>query len=108
MPDEAAAALRQRHDAIASRLDSAASATERDAIKAEIITLYKETEQQISALNALREDIKRLVERWKALPQPVGESRTPVTPGAPNTSSDNRLAKPSAPRPSPQRTCWLN
>ena len=84
MPDEAAAALRQRHDAIASRLDSAASATERDAIKAEIITLYKETEQQISALSALREDIKRLVERWKALPQPPCESRTPVTPGAPS------------------------
>jgi len=59
--------LRGRYELIASRLEDPAAAGERDAIKGEIITLYKQVEQEIADLDALREDIKRLVERWKQL-----------------------------------------
>ena len=67
MPDDSAA-LRQRHDAIESRLDAAPAATDREALKAEIIALYKDTEREVAALHHLREDTKQLVERWKAPP----------------------------------------
>ena len=83
MPDDVAATLRQRHDAIASRLDGGGAGAERDTIKSEIIALYKDAEREIAALHLLREDIKQLVERWKALPQPSGEPRPPATPRAP-------------------------
>jgi tetratricopeptide (TPR) repeat protein len=60
-------ALRQRHDAIVARMETSAAADERDVIKAEIIALYKDTEREIASLRALREEIKQLVDRWKAL-----------------------------------------
>ncbi len=71
--------LRERHDAIAARMEDPAAAGERDAIKAEIIALYKDTEREIAALRALREDIKKLVERWKAL-TPAGGVQRPAAP----------------------------
>ena len=66
MSDERSS-LRRRHDAIASRMDSPTAGGEREALKAEIIALYKDTEREIVALHALREEIKKLVERWKTL-----------------------------------------
>jgi hypothetical protein len=71
--------LRERHDAIAARMDDPAAAGERDVIKAEIIVLYKDTEREIAALRALREDIKKLVDRWKAL-TPAGGVERPAAP----------------------------
>ncbi|HEX6535389.1 MAG TPA: tetratricopeptide repeat protein [Gemmatimonadaceae bacterium] len=72
MADADAGTLRQRHAAIEARLDASAAGGEREAIKADIIALYKQVEQEITQLSALREDIKRLVERWKQL-QPAGK-----------------------------------
>ncbi|HEY9428062.1 MAG TPA: tetratricopeptide repeat protein [Gemmatimonadaceae bacterium] len=79
MSDERSS-LRRRHDAIASRMDSPTAGGEREAMKAEIIALYKDTEREIVALHALREEIKKLVERWKTLAPSGDEVRQPATP----------------------------
>ena len=57
--------FRARYTAIEARLDAPDAGTDRDAIKADIIALYKEVEQEIAQLGTLREDVKRLVDRWK-------------------------------------------
>ena len=59
--------FRGRLGAIEERLDGPQAGADRDAIKADIIALYKEVEQEIVQLTALREDVKRLVDRWKQL-----------------------------------------
>jgi tetratricopeptide (TPR) repeat protein len=59
---------RARHAAIAARLDAPMAPADRDAIKAEIITLYKGVEQQLVELTALKDDVLKLIERWKVTP----------------------------------------
>jgi tetratricopeptide (TPR) repeat protein len=68
MSDGEPGSPRARYDAIATRLDQPDAYRDRAAIKAEMIALFREVEQEVAALTTLREDIKRLVERWKALP----------------------------------------
>jgi len=65
MADADGRPFRARMGAIEARLDGPHAAADRDAIKADIIALYKEVEQEIAQLTTLREDVKRLVERWK-------------------------------------------
>jgi tetratricopeptide (TPR) repeat protein len=88
MPEDGASALRRRHDAIESRLAREPAARERDAIKAEIIGLYKDAEREIASLHLLREDIKKLVDLWKQLPQPPGETRPSSALNAPSPPSE--------------------
>jgi tetratricopeptide (TPR) repeat protein len=84
MPEEHVP-LRQRRDAIAARMESPSAAGERDAIKAEIIALYKDTEREIAALHGLREEIKQLVDRWKALAPDAGRAPQPPASDASTT-----------------------
>ena len=63
---------RARHAAIAARLDGMTSQAERDAVKADIVALYKTVEQQITELGALKEEVKALIERWKTAPLASG------------------------------------
>ncbi|MGH7720671.1 MAG: hypothetical protein ACREON_17725, partial [Gemmatimonadaceae bacterium] len=73
MPNAAAPApLRPRFSEIDARLREAETegsfhAGERDAMKADIIALYKQAEQEIAQLSAFRDEIKALIERWKGL-----------------------------------------
>jgi tetratricopeptide (TPR) repeat protein len=53
--------------ALNGRLAAPNAAEQRDALKEEIITLFKEIEQEVADLNALKEDAKKLVDRWKGL-----------------------------------------
>jgi hypothetical protein len=76
MADQCDASLRERYQAIEQRLEAAAAPRDRDAIKAEIIALFRSVEQETADLAALREEIKVLVERWKRMP---GAAR-PATP----------------------------
>lgn len=62
------ASLRARYHAIEARLRSTEAPAQRDALKADIIALYKQADQQALLLAALKDDIKQLVEQWKALP----------------------------------------
>src|SRR5687767_3907981 len=67
MPDGVAGDLRARRAAIDARLDAAATPGERDALKSEIVSLFKQVEAQITDLSALKEDVKRLVDKWKSM-----------------------------------------
>ena len=53
--------------ALDGRLDAPGAAAERDVLKVEIISFFKLIEQEIADLNALKDDVKKLVDKWKAL-----------------------------------------
>jgi tetratricopeptide (TPR) repeat protein len=77
MADGETATFRARYAAIEARLEGASAANERDKIKADIIALFKQVEQEITQLTTLREEIKALVERWKQLQQASAPSNAP-------------------------------
>ncbi len=58
---------RERISALATRLDGPNAVAERDNIRAELIALGKGLESDLAELNALRDEAKGLVERWKGL-----------------------------------------
>ena len=64
---ECGAIYRARVTALTARLDAPSAASERDAIRAELIALAKSLEQDLSELAALKDEAKSLVEKWKAL-----------------------------------------
>lgn len=74
--------VRARHAAIAARLETMGTQGERDAVKADIVTLYKTIEQQLVELSALKEDVKKLIERWKGATG-TGASPNGATPASP-------------------------
>lgn len=49
------------------RLDTPRAIEESDALKRDIVTLYKSVEKEIAELTTLKADIKRLIDRWKSL-----------------------------------------
>src|SRR5919198_2088820 len=53
--------------ALHGRLAAPNAAEQRDALKDQIIALFKEIEQEIADLNALKDDVKKLVDKWKTL-----------------------------------------
>ena len=77
MAETAVAPTREQYAAIEARLDQAATAAEREALKREIFLLYKGVEQQLAELSALREDVKRLVDKWKSAQQSASPSQAP-------------------------------
>ena len=78
--------VRGRYERLAVRLESADASTDRGALKAEIIELFRAVEREIGELTGLKEDVKKLVERWKSLggapaptaPQPSAQPAAPV------------------------------
>ena len=64
---ELADAYRARLAALGARLDAPTAAAERDALRAELISIGKGLEQDFSELGALKDEAKALVERWKVL-----------------------------------------
>ncbi len=73
--------FRERFAAVEQRLDAGVAAGDRDAVKAEIIGLFRTLEQSIADLSAvvaeqsaLKDDVKRLVDKFKAA---QGESNAP-------------------------------
>ena len=50
-----------------ARLDAPDAATQKDVLKVEIISFFKLIEQEIADLNALKDDVRKLVDKWKAL-----------------------------------------
>jgi tetratricopeptide (TPR) repeat protein len=70
MSERSAGALRDRHAALAARIEAPGAADERDALKTEIATLLRTIEGEMAELTMLRDETRRLVERWKQLPAP--------------------------------------
>jgi tetratricopeptide (TPR) repeat protein len=84
MADGVQHGVRGRYEVLAARLDGADLSTDRAALKAEIIELFRAVEREIGELTALKEDVKKLAERWKSL-------------GGASDTSAHPVAQPSAP-----------
>lgn len=63
----AISAHRAMMKSLESKVDSPDAASHKDALKTEIISFFKSIEQEIADLNALKDDVKKLVDKWKAL-----------------------------------------
>ena len=77
---DSVAEARARHAAIAARLATMRTQADRDAVKAEIASLYKGVEQQITELSAVKDDVRRLIERWKSTAANGAATPTPASP----------------------------
>lgn len=81
MADETLAQHKARYADIDARLDAAASAgiddAARGAVKAEIIGLFKAVEQMAAEYGALKDEIKKLVDKWKTLQAAAAPSLAP-------------------------------
>lgn len=58
---------RARYAALATRLDAPNANDDREWLKAEIVSFFREVERDLLALTQLRDDIKVLVDKWKSL-----------------------------------------
>jgi tetratricopeptide (TPR) repeat protein len=67
MTDSPISGLRQQYDLILQRLDESGTPEQREAVKREIIGLFKTVDQAIAELSTLKEDIRVLVDRYKQL-----------------------------------------
>jgi len=68
MVDGGVGVLRARLAELEARLGAPTLAPEeRDALKVEIVALFKQVEEEITALAGLREDVKKAAERWRSL-----------------------------------------
>lgn len=50
-----------------ARLDAPDALAQRDALKVEIISFFRSIEQEMADLTALKDDVKKLVDKWKAM-----------------------------------------
>ena len=60
-------AHRETLKALDSKLDQPDATAQKDNLKVEIITFFKAIEQEIADLTNLKDDVKKLVDKWKAL-----------------------------------------
>lgn len=72
MAERSVAELRARRDALAARLDAPSALTDLEALRGEIGALFKSVDQQLTDLTSIRDEVRQLIDRWKALkgPQP--------------------------------------
>ncbi len=82
MTDSIITALRTAYDGIAQRLDAVRGAEDRDRVKQEIIALFKQVDQAIADMSALKEDIRVLVDRYKELVQAESGEQVPQFTGS--------------------------
>jgi tetratricopeptide (TPR) repeat protein len=66
MADETLASYKAQYAAIDAKLEAGLSAAARPQVKADIVGLFKAVEAQIAELTQLKDDIKLLVDKWKA------------------------------------------
>ena len=67
VPRGASSAWRARYAEIDASLDRAPQGAERDALKGDIVAFFKAVEQEIADLTALKEDVRKLVDKYKSL-----------------------------------------
>lgn len=82
MSDSLLTGFRVTYDDIRRRLDAVKGADDREAIKREIIALFKSVDQTITDLSQLKEDIRTLVDRYKELAQGQSAQQAPEFTGA--------------------------
>ncbi len=67
MADETYAAFKALYTAIDAKLDAGVSGEDRPHVKQDIVGLFKSIESQIADLTQLKDEIKALVDKWKAM-----------------------------------------
>src|SRR5579862_259791 len=77
MPDEVVDLRAAYHQIDARLAGPEAQNGARDQLKGEIIALYKRVEQRVTELTAFKDDVKKLVDKWKALQQQAAPSVAP-------------------------------
>src|SRR5207248_9418132 len=77
MVDSPLPALRAEYEQIARRLDTVTGGAEREAVKREIIAYFKRVDALIAELSALKEDVRKLVERFKQVASSTAEASAP-------------------------------
>jgi tetratricopeptide (TPR) repeat protein len=82
MTDSTAAALRTTYAEITRKLDQPQTPESREAVKRDIIALFKTVDQAITDLTGLKEDIRVLVDRYKQLAQGESGTQAPQFTGA--------------------------
>ncbi|MFL5612319.1 MAG: tetratricopeptide repeat protein [Gemmatimonadaceae bacterium] len=93
------ASFRERYGALQQRLAGQDAVQELDTLKTEIGALFKQLEQEIGDLSTLRDDVKLLVERWKALRTQHGGNGNnsgkhgPVPSNAPQFTGDRPVVR---------------
>lgn len=81
--------LRARRQALDTRLDQPGAGVELDALKAQIGALFKSVEHEIAELNAVRQGVLQLVEKWKAVKASVPIVAPPLVPEKPRVHADH-------------------
>ncbi len=90
MSDSVVAPLRGTYDAIAERLGAVRGHEDREAVKREIIGLFKTVDQAIADLGALKEEIRGLVDQYKQLvASETGDQAPQFTGTAPAIHADH-------------------
>jgi hypothetical protein len=78
MPEPSLVALRVEYDQIARRLETVGGVlAEREAVKHEIIGLFKRVDGLIGEMTQLKDDIRQLVDKYKQLTASTAEGTTP-------------------------------
>ncbi len=77
MADETLAGFKERYADIDRRLNAGLAEAERASVKGEIIGLFKTVEQTVADLSALKEEIRALVDKWKAQQAAAAPSLAP-------------------------------
>jgi tetratricopeptide (TPR) repeat protein len=75
-------ALRTEYEEITRRLETLTGGAEREAVKREIIAYFKQVDALIGELSALKEDIRKLVDRFKQVGATTAEASAPEFTGA--------------------------
>ena len=85
MAEGPADGVRARYAVLAARLEGADASADRVALKGDIIELFRAVEREIGELSTLKDDVKKLAERWKSLgaATPSGPQRSALQPTAP-------------------------
>jgi tetratricopeptide (TPR) repeat protein len=82
MTDAQPTGFRGQYQRIAQHLEGATGAADREAVKREIIELYKQVDGALGELTQLKEDIRGLVERYKQLASTIEPPQAPQFTGA--------------------------
>src|SRR5437867_1363055 len=70
-------ALRSEYEEIARRLETVTGGAEREAVKREIIAYFKQVDSLIGELSALKEEVRKLVDRFKQVAASTTEAAAP-------------------------------
>ncbi len=67
MAESMLAERQAQYAALDAKLDGPGAGAERDALKAEIVALFRMVEEEATELTRLKDDIRKLVDKWKTL-----------------------------------------